>query len=91
MEILKKSIISTFKEKGEVYSFSGTFQVEEGATTLSDFKADIYGESDAYKGNVYLREEALKYNFSNVDAEEATAIIAACEACVAEATKTINA
>lgn len=91
MEIIKKSIISTFKKKGEVYSFSGTFQVEEGATTLSDFKADIYGESDAYKGNVYLREEALKYNFSNVDAEEATAIITACEACVAEATKTINA
>lgn len=85
MEILKKSIISTFKKRGEVYSFSGTFQVEDGATTLSDFKADIYGESNAYKGNAYLRGEALKYNFSNVDAEEATAIIAACEACVDEA------
>lgn len=91
MEITKKQITSTYIHQVAPYALKGTFVVTEGADKLDDFKAEIFSDQGAYKGNAFLKDGVIKYNFNDVAADEMTAICAACEECVAEATKNINA
>ncbi len=81
--IVEIKVTKTFEYAAEPYTLNGSFVSSENS--LEVFNADIKGEGGAYKGNAYLRDGELRYNFSNVDPTEVGEIAAACEAALAEA------
>lgn len=83
MTIKEIKVTKTFEYAAEPYTLNGNFVSKEEA--LESFNADIKGEGGAYKGNAYLRDGELRYNFSNVDPTEVSEIAAVCEAALAEA------
>lgn len=83
MTIKEIKVTKTFEYKVEPYTLNGSFVSSENS--LVQFNADIKGEGGAYKGNAYLSDGELRYNFSNVAPIEVGEIAAVCEAALAEA------
>lgn len=83
MTIKETKVTKTFEYVAEPYTLNGSFVSKKEA--LESFNADINGEGGAYKGNAYLRDGELRYNFSNVDPTEVGEIDEVVKACLAEA------
>lgn len=88
MTIKEIRVTKTFEYKAEPYTLTGDFGYSDAAKKIDSFNAEITALNNnpqPRKGNVYLRDGELRYNFNNVDPAEVGKIAAACEAAFAEA------
>lgn len=97
MTIKETKVTKTFKEEANPYVLDGNFvytetinEAGEKENTLKTFNVNIKNPEEKnsprdYKGNAYLDEDNLRYNFSDVDPVEVGEIAAVCEAAFAEA------
>lgn len=88
MTIKETKVTKDFEYKAEPYTLSGDFVYSDTVKKIDSFNAAINAVSNNFqpqKGNVYLRDGELHYNFNNVNTAEVGKIAAACEAAFAEA------
>lgn len=88
MTIKETKVTKAFEYAAEPYTLTGEFVYLDTAKEIDSFNAEITALNNnpqPRKGNVYLRDGALRYNFNNVDPAEVGKIAAACEAAFAEA------
>lgn len=88
MTIKETKVTKAFEYEAEPYTLSGDFVYSDTAKKIDSFNAEINAvkaNERNRKGNVYLKDNALRYNFNNVDPAEVGKIAAACEAAFAEA------
>lgn len=75
---------TTFSHEVAPYTLKGEFVKEEGKAGLEQFNVEIF-EEHIHKGNAYLLEGELKYNFNSVPRAEMPTLCDAAENCLAEA------
>lgn len=97
MTILETKVTKTFEAEANPYVLDGNFvyaqtinEAGEKENTLKTFNVNIKNPEEkspqkSFKGNAYLDEGNLRYNFSDVNPEEVSKIDSIVAACLAEA------